>query len=255
MYHGTDAQYHEELEFNELLSQRPFATLDRMCAQNQMCPRRLGVVYTAFSPLRCYVWALFKAEIIQSIPAQSRLEYANQRWSSNGVEYRGLVLLQFTSAQPQPASLTSYVIPPGRESAWFELTKELDRRGVSSDFTSYSSFTNDTAQTMIPDMIHGLEILGARQQLSAYTKNHWRTVWTSDRARDILNANNLEVFAIAINVLNTEEPKSAKGAIGKSKRDESPEGGKKGTVRRAIKKLGHKISTMSFKPGSAAGEV
>ena len=68
VYHGTNAQF-GTFGFNVLLSRSPFSALRRGFAmQNQMAPTSQPVLYTDFSPLRCYLWALFKSEVIRSIP-------------------------------------------------------------------------------------------------------------------------------------------------------------------------------------------
>ena len=57
--------------------------------------------------------------ILSSKSARSRLNSSNQLRLSNGVQYHGLMLLQFASSQPQSNSLTSFTIPRNMESAWF----------------------------------------------------------------------------------------------------------------------------------------
>ena len=244
VFHGTDAQFRPERGFKESLSEFPFRALTRQFDPNQIAPSRVGAIYTAFSPLRCFMWALFKAEVIQSIPSQSRLNHANQSWSSNGVNYRGLAVLQFASSQPQPASLTSHTIARDTESAWFDRTRNLEIER-SHDFISYAQFTQDTVQTTYLDLIHGLEMSDARTQLMPYTRNHWRTVWTSDRARDILNANHLTTYAIALNITANVDPKFTKnkGAIN----DRKEGSGKRASMRRTLQRVTQKLSGGSLR--------
>ena len=239
VYHGTDANLRPGLGFSESLSRQPFDALIRQFNDNQMIPRRVGGIYTAFSPFRCYIWALFKAEVIQSIPSASIRSFSDQIWTSNGIGYRGLVLIQFSSTQPKPASLTSFTIARNDETPWFHLTKDIDRQGTS-DFSSYAQITHQTAP-VLPDLIHGLELPGPRQELTPYAQNHWRSVWTSERARDILNANHLETFAIAFNLVEDKVPESSK-----PKDQKTLKGEKMGTLHRAMRKARQRLSVSSF---------
>ena len=55
----------------------------------------------------------------------------------------------FHSAQPKTAGLTSYMIPPGSESAWFQMRKDLDIRGpdLIEEYRACTSLTGDVTST------------------------------------------------------------------------------------------------------------
>jgi hypothetical protein len=92
---------------------------------SQMAPFGVRVVYTAFSPLRSYLWAAFRNQIYRIVPSTNEISWMNQAWTSNGHNYRGVAVFQFNAVQPANANLTSACIPIGREMAWANTVQGL----------------------------------------------------------------------------------------------------------------------------------
>lgn len=191
---------------------------------------------------------MFHAEVIMSIPGQTILQNANRLFSSNGAEYRGLVLLEYVSSQPSPANLTWSVISEGREDAWNQLTRVLDAQH-EAPFSSYRELSNDAIRQDWPDLLHGRELSETRNILCAYTKNPWRTIWISKAAEDALNSRHEETFAIAIQLTSNKSAKVRlpKDTSYKDNDDKSGSGaGRSGTIRKMVTKVKSSMSLRSF---------
>ncbi|KAK4169559.1 hypothetical protein QBC43DRAFT_307977, partial [Cladorrhinum sp. PSN259] len=67
VYHGTDAAI--GLSFLRIHKIRR-GMLYGSAAENQVAPRHpsLQILWTGFSPLRCFLWAAFKSDVLQPVP-------------------------------------------------------------------------------------------------------------------------------------------------------------------------------------------
>ena len=256
VYHATNAHF-EKAGFAEKLSKRPFEMLRRFTSVSQMAPLSHPATYTAFSPLRSYLWGLFLADPIQSLPEPSLLDRRNRKWMSGGHEYAGVVLFQFASRQPCPPGLTSFCIPRGQELAWHEQTMEMN--GDDRDaWNNYQRFTQASfgASSNWPDLIHGLQLPIIRRQLPKIG-NPFDTVWTSEAGIQALNASHSETYAITLELVPAEtlEPKSGRGGPGSGpgpgKKDDGRNDGKQSrrgdTIRKKLKKVRSRMSLTRFR--------
>ncbi|OAG20859.1 hypothetical protein CC77DRAFT_1020498 [Alternaria alternata] len=131
VFHGTTAHFKEGAQQwpdsweNSALNLHP--------ASNgcQMNPPGVGVAYTAFSPLRAFLWAAFQGTIYQNIPSRDNINFMNKAWTSQGRPFRGVALFGFDATTPAPQSLT-WAMVPEREGATFSSRVESLRTSGSS---------------------------------------------------------------------------------------------------------------------------
>jgi hypothetical protein len=201
VFHGTSAHLNFDI-FRDEISCAPFKALGLMSSKNQMVTTSIPCIYTAFSALRCFLWAAFTADVIDNVPrpyhqATQRLQ---QTWMTGGQAHRGVVLFHFGSSQPTVGGLSSYIIPSGSESGWCHAARF--NRGSQKDANMLWRSTefhriHQQESTKWPDIIHGLEIEPSKTILSPFIKNFWRTVWCSRAARDGLNGRHIRTYAIS----------------------------------------------------------
>ncbi|KYK55787.1 hypothetical protein DCS_07751 [Drechmeria coniospora] len=204
VYHGT-SHNPKKGTFNEFLSQPPFLALDGGSSRNHITQGsgQLPVVWTAFSPLRAFLWAVWQAEAVAAVPNPDAKGRLNAVWKCAGKTYEGVMLLQFSASQPQPPGLTSYVIPRGREEEWSK-TANSDRYGFSGMnlthtqtlWAQFSTIHGQEIGSEWPNLVHGLELWDSRQDLRKLrVKQVWRTAWSGEGISR-LNENHKQSLAI-----------------------------------------------------------
>jgi hypothetical protein len=209
VFHGTSAHLESEV-YKDEISDSPFYALKRRANPNQMTPDTVPCIYTAFSALRCFLWAAFLAEVIQDPPppgpARTPFLKLQKDWTTGGKVYRGVVLFHFGSSQSNAGNLSYYIIPAGLENKWFRHVNSY--RGSSrSPGNLWREFRaihqEDTA--MWPDIIYGQEIASSQNQLKPFIKNFWRTVWCSEIANSELNKRHIRTYSISFEVVHKVE--------------------------------------------------
>jgi len=167
---------------------------------SQMAPLGVPVVYTAFSPLRSFLWAAFPNHIYISVPGAKNIGWMNRAWYSNGHEFRGLAIFQFKAIQPADSKLNAVCIPPGNGNQWANTVQGLASAGKVTTQTAWNSTKtlhgSNVAHTW-PHVLHGLEFGQQHQFLQQFRGNMWRSAWLDGEAVDLLNKNYINTIAIS----------------------------------------------------------
>ncbi|KAK3402854.1 hypothetical protein B0T20DRAFT_399349 [Sordaria brevicollis] len=200
VYHGTDwvADNYVPVHSNA----NPFdynlkATLRR---GNQAAPTHsnlLSVIWTEFSPLRCFLWATFKAEVLQNIPTGTYRTKLEKTWTcrssmTGGVgtshTHSGLTLYEFRPTLPSAHNQTHYIMPKGKEAEWDRICKDIDSlrvplpldlrnaEGAKILWDQFSAIHHGVLPTW-PTAIHCREFGQQEHILQSFTTQQWRTVW------------------------------------------------------------------------------
>jgi hypothetical protein len=188
--------------------------------QNKMAASRLGVVYTAFSPLRAFLWAAFTDHIFyKNVPPPATIAKMRTKWTSGGIEYAGVALFLFDVPTPTIEPLRYTVIPVGKEAEW---AAAVYAGGAQLEWKGLKRFHGEDEKEW-PDIMHGLEYEPQRSAIRGvdWSINLWRTTWKDGKANDELNQRYVSTLAITFEL---EEPKPAPAL---SNKREGPGGGKK----------------------------
>ena len=174
----------------------------------------LPLVWTAFSPFRAFLWAVFQADVIGDVPGPASQEPLSSSWKCRGREYGGVLVLQFTSTQPAPSGCSSYVIPPGQELQWSQIAlgdqKPESRESPANIWARLSSIHHQPAGSDWPEIIHSLELPASREVLRPLTDQFWRTAWYG-RGIEALNSRHERTFAIRYTLVPDPTPPPEQG--------------------------------------------
>jgi hypothetical protein len=133
VYHGAD----RVIEACENTT----SDIRRGCVQlfvnhNQVAPTSgnvLPVVWTAFSPLRCFIWAALKGEVLSQVPTGTSKDKLQRSWdcaplsgSGSPHTHSGVTLFKFLPSLPSAFGQTHYVMPKGREAKWARICRSRD---------------------------------------------------------------------------------------------------------------------------------
>ncbi|KAK1979207.1 hypothetical protein LZ30DRAFT_541683, partial [Colletotrichum cereale] len=155
VYHG--AAIHEE-EWPLQFDRTPFNALQARQNPNQMVTDAYNVIFTAFSPLRAFLWAAFKGSLPSLTPSARDTISTQNTWVTGGRTYRGVALFKFNAIQPAPAGLTHYVIPEGKETEWGSRSLRAGQRHMAEeDAWGYYRDIHGQGGDDFPDLVHGLE--------------------------------------------------------------------------------------------------
>ena len=201
VYHGTVAHF-DHAHFISAIANRPFNALVGKSNRNQITQGKdsIPVVWTAFSPFRAFLWAVFLADVIGDIPgptAQSRLTSV---WQCGNKTYEGVIVFQFSSTQPSPPGCSSYTIPIGQEEQWSTIAHAGNRLLPNNEPTKnlwakFATIHNQAGGSGWPDLVHGLELRSSREILRRFTRQFWRTVWFGQGIQS-LNSSHSQSLAI-----------------------------------------------------------
>jgi hypothetical protein len=225
VYHGTDFFRDAAWEVRETALRT--GALEGQIRENQVVPTstRLPVIWTGFSPLRCFLWAAFHAEVLTPIPTGLAKHNLESAWPCGAHTHTGVTLFKFRPTLPAPFGLTSYVLPKGREEDWDTIRARILReRQLPS-----TSMNRDAAVKYIWDMflsIHGGETNSwphafhcrehgpQLQMLLPWTTQLWRTVWF-DEGIEALNASHEVTYVISFKEAapNLVVPEKQKGKL------------------------------------------
>ncbi|KAK3339624.1 hypothetical protein B0T25DRAFT_360914 [Lasiosphaeria hispida] len=152
---------------------------------NQVAPPHpcLPILWTGFSPLRCFLWAALRGEVLQPVPCATVGTKLGMPWRCEDHEHVGILLFKFRPSLPSAPGQASYVIPPGREQEWASLTQGVPEEGTVGVGAQWRLFsrTHGNAHSTWPEATHCREFGQQLTMLSAYVKQFWRTAWFGDR--------------------------------------------------------------------------
>lgn len=219
VYHGTDPAIIGSLETVE---GPPHVRLNSSVNDNQVAPTAwnvLPVVWTGFSPLRCFLWAAFKAEVLQNIPTGTYKGRLEQSWNCNSDSdpihrHEGVTLLKFRPPLPSAPGQTHFVMPKGREAEWERIAKNYPGHGFGEHamitarvkylWDQFASIHGGALDTW-PETIHCCEFGQRASMLRSFTKQLWRTVWF-DAGVEALNNSHEVTFAISFKQTISDPP-------------------------------------------------
>jgi hypothetical protein len=200
VYHGTSAHFDAPQWASTWNS--PVHTVQASTNESQLGPQGVPLVFTAFSPLRSFLWAVFTSDLLQNIPSTQTLSKLQQKWSVGDAIFEGVALFQFYSTQPAPSGLTSWT---GDELRWGSAV--LSHRGKG--LTTASKFWESGRLTLggsdvpasWPDVLHSREFGKQKDQLRGFGMNMWRSVWLRGKGVDRLNQDYARTFAITFELV------------------------------------------------------
>ncbi|KAL1905081.1 hypothetical protein Sste5344_009130 [Sporothrix stenoceras] len=230
VYHGTTAPAvnterayaHNNIAARITLSNVTPSVLLPMVTPNQMAPayRALAVIYTGFSPFRCFLWAVFHADVIANIPTDnSAINNMSSRWDCPHPpqhQHRGIRLLKFCPQASAMNTLPTFVLPDGAQDGWIRRVREIgdqnqydplsiDNEGPTEDMWQlFRDFHGQPAGTPWPSILHYHEGELQSRILKYFTKQLWRTVWHR-RDCQVLNASLHSNMAINLTITNSAE--------------------------------------------------
>lgn len=239
VFHGTAAHIHKQ-RFADMLGHYP-VRLSPFGSLNQITTIRGGgeCVYTGFSALRCFLWAVFSADILHDPPTESSsINNLQATWMSCGAAFRGVVLLKYYVPQPAPTELNWYLIPAGMENRWYRTVNLWNSRLVPH-LPPSSSWADEmfrdlhrTGTQSWPAVLHRKELpltVRALEPFATHPRMFWRTAWVGDRAADYLQRQHEATFAITFEQtpkLPTAVPGKVEQTKGGGDKDKDKDGDK-----------------------------
>ncbi|KAH8912736.1 hypothetical protein BR93DRAFT_922703 [Coniochaeta sp. PMI_546] len=210
VYHGTDVDIGDR---ERTVADPRHDRLNSSVKSNQVAPTAWGVlpvVWTGFSPLRCFLWAAFKGEVLQNIPIGTPKGRLEQSWNCNSDSdtihrHEGVTLLQFRPPLPSAPGQTHYVMPKGREAEWHRIALNYGGEGFGEHALAASrvkylwdQFANihGGALDTWPETLHCREFGSQVAMVRSFTKQLWRTVWF-DAGVNALNNSHEVTYAIS----------------------------------------------------------
>jgi hypothetical protein len=242
VYHGTAAHI-ENPNFISALANRPFNGLIGKSQRNQITLAlgpgvgNIPVVWTAFSPLRAFLWAVFRADVIRNIPGYMTQSKLNQPWHYGNKSYEGVLVLQFSPSQPSPPGCSSYTIPIGEEEQWTDIAASSNNIVASTEPTKslwarFATIHKQAKGSEWPDLVHGFELPVSRRSLQHFTKQLWRTVW---HGQGIQSLNSCHTQSLAIHyILKPDSPPPPLNDQESSTKSKGPCPGKMDTLKRRL---------------------
>ncbi|KAK3346239.1 hypothetical protein B0T25DRAFT_272983 [Lasiosphaeria hispida] len=182
VYHGTDA--FQRVAYPGMAQEIRRGLLHGSVTSNQVAPPHpcLPILWTGFSPLRCFLWAAFRGEVLQPVTCATVGTKLGMPWRCEDHEHVGILLFKFRPSLPSAPGQASYVIPSGREQEWASLTQGVPEGGTVGVGAQWRLFSriHGNAHSTWPEAIHCREFGQQLTMLSAYVKQFWRTVWFGD---------------------------------------------------------------------------
>ncbi|CAK7222698.1 hypothetical protein SEUCBS140593_004989 [Sporothrix eucalyptigena] len=198
----------------------------------------LPVIWTAYSPLRSYLWALFDADVIGHVPnddingLMSGAAYRCRRQPNlrdPGCHvHRGVRLLRYNPRVKADANnmledlngnrAKSAIVPAGTENDYREASQlAFPCRPVSKRWASKPEPTPDGAWDRVaeqcgeptgmgcPNILHVKEMEPESSAVHEFTGQMWRTAW-DETGLEILNASRHSIFSISFEMTTIKAP-------------------------------------------------
>lgn len=214
VFHGTASHLegsHEELLMDIALGSFP-VHLARSDGPNQLVP--VGVdhwgIFTSFSAMRAFLWALFFAEVINDPTGSTPATPGARTFTMRGQSYQGVILVRLFSSpsesfQPSTSGLSSYTIPRGKETEWAMATAAYSSICPHPFWPSRIQHIYQQPTEDYPDLIHGMDLPAVRnalQPLPCSQQLLWQTAWTKKNAATTLKGNADRIFVISFDAEN-----------------------------------------------------
>jgi hypothetical protein len=173
VFHGTASHpkdSHEELLMDIALGSLP-VHLVLSDGSNQLVP--VGVdhwgIFTSFSAMRAFLWALFNAEVINDPTGSTPRSPGARTFTMRGTSYQGVILVRLFSSssepsQPSTSGLSSVIIPRGKETEWATATAAYTS-GCQAFWLSRIQHVYQQPTEDYPDLIHGMDLPPLRNAL------------------------------------------------------------------------------------------
>lgn len=210
VYHGTDAFC--RVPMAGALEALRTGRLRGSVTQNQVAPRVdcLPVLWTGFSPLRCFLWASYPAEVLTPIPNATAMGRLGRIWNCGQHEHTGITLFKFRPTLPAAFGQRFFVIPPGQEAQWNSIcsqTRFVGAQGTPETWWSRFVGIHHNSPTTWPEAIHCQEFAEQRAMLASFIRQFWRTVWWGDGISSLTNTHEV-TYAISFQLREAEGPKA-----------------------------------------------
>lgn len=226
VYHGTAWTGWDELmapatPYEPSRTLRPASNRNQVAPGGPLCRDALKVVWTGFSPLRCFLWAVFQGEVLQQVPtgaAKARLE---REWDCDPSfaphTHKGVTLFKLRPTLPSAFGQSHYLMPKGREAEWNDIVKglEIHVRGthlppIPEDLAAgakylwdrFSGIHRGTLDTW-PNALHCREYGEQLATLRIFTKQTWWTVWYGAEQIGALNRSREVAYAISFKLTSS----------------------------------------------------
>ena len=148
-------------------------------AENQVASRQpsLPIVWTEFSPLRSFLWAVFKSDVLQPVPGPGTETKLKTPWKCRDHEHVGVLVLKFQPSLSSATGEANCTIPPGREAEWTHIARTPTEGGTPETLWRRFASIHRNALPTWPPTIHCREYGAQLLMLSPYIKQFRRTVW------------------------------------------------------------------------------
>jgi len=158
---------------------------------------------TSFFAARSVLWAAFKNTVVTAELNTRQKSVLNTRWEFDGKEYRGVLLIQFSTQTPALTGLTSMTLDNNNIEEWSQEVQRYFETGHTDNTTAWSTpeleaIHKKTAPGLStwPDIIHAPEISRNIEVLDAWEGPTrfgllrppiWRSAHCSEGAFNALN--------------------------------------------------------------------
>ncbi|KAK0655242.1 hypothetical protein B0T16DRAFT_8003 [Cercophora newfieldiana] len=216
VYHGTDASAGFAFQGSDEIRH---GMLYGSVTANQVAPRHpsLPILWTGFSPLRCFLWAVFKSDVLQPVPGPTVQSKLKTSWKCGDHEHVGVLLFKFQPALPSAPGEASYIIPPGREQEWTTLARAQTGSGAPESWWRQFAPIHRKVQPTWPETIHCREYGAQMSMLLPYIKQFWTTVWFGTGITT-LQASHQVTYSISFTQPRLEAPPTDKDTKAKKHR-------------------------------------
>lgn len=182
VFHGTDSHF----AFPDWPNYWNYDTpsLTGSGGGGQMNPRGVKVAYTAFSPRRAFLWAVFSASLYESVPTANKQNDLRREFSSKGKTYKGVAVLTFRINLPTN-DLPSHILPNAAATQQFADKVLHMKTGPAGspeweldEAWAHLQPSHNSTLKKWPDVLHSHEYGPQQTQLTKLNANLFRTCWS-----------------------------------------------------------------------------
>ncbi|KAI9826768.1 MAG: hypothetical protein M1826_006563 [Phylliscum demangeonii] len=166
--------------------------------RNELVPG--GSIHISFSAVRSFLWAVFRAELVEIVSNENQTSRLQQPWAVHGRTYNGIMMLQFTLPLPLQDPLQQAVLTQEQAELWVGL---LDRPRIRDVMWNENRSVHGSSLTRFPDLIHASELAKTERNLASWTGRSllrrpiWRSAVATEAGETLLNGRRSAVFAVS----------------------------------------------------------